>query len=85
MRAKLVSIGNSKGVRLPRAIIEQAGLTEEIELEVKGGRLVVSPVKALRAGWDEAFQKMHEKGDDRLLDETEAHAFAKRDETGWMW
>lgn len=85
MRAKLVSIGNSKGIRLPRAVIEQAGLTDEIDLEVKGDCLVVRPVKALRAGWDEVFRKMHENGDDRLLDEADAHAFSERDETEWTW
>ena len=85
MRAKLVSIGNSKGIRLPRAIIEQAGLTEDIDLEVKGDCLVVRPIKALRADWDEAFRKMHENGDDRLLDEADAHAFSETDETEWTW
>lgn len=85
MRAKLVSIGNSKGIRLPRALIEQAGLTSELELEIKGGCLLVRPVKKLRAGWEEAFRKMHENGDDRLLDESDAHAETTWDKTEWTW
>ena len=80
-----MSIANSKGMRLPRAIIEQAGLTEDIDLEVKGDCLVVQPIKAPRAGWDAAFRKMHENGDDRLLDEADAHALTERDETEWTW
>ncbi|HSU67772.1 MAG TPA: AbrB/MazE/SpoVT family DNA-binding domain-containing protein [Tepidisphaeraceae bacterium] len=85
MKVKLVAIGNSKGIRLPRAVIEQAGLTEELELEIKSDGLVVRPVKPLRAGWDEAFRKMRRNGDDRLLDEADAHAFTDRDESEWRW
>jgi antitoxin MazE len=85
MRAKLVPIGNSKGIRLPRAVIEQCALEDEIELEVKKDHLVIRPVKKLREGWEEAFKKMHNAGDDKLLDETDAHAFTPRDQKEWGW
>jgi antitoxin MazE len=85
MRARLVPIGNSKGIRLPRAVIEQCALEDEIELEVKKDHLVLRPVKKLRQGWEEAFKKMHKAGDDKLLDEADAHAFTPRDQKEWVW
>ena len=85
MRAKLISIGNSKGIRLPRAVIQQCGLGEEIELEVKKEGLLVKPVRQLREGWEESFRQMHENGDDVLLDEKDAHAETDWDRTEWTW
>ena len=55
MRASLIRIGNSKGLRIPKPILEQCGFGSEVELRVEPGRLVVLPVAAARAGWDEAF------------------------------
>lgn len=85
MRTKLIPIGNSKGIRLPRAIIQQCGLGDEIELEVKRDHLVVRPLRQVRAGWEEAFRKMHERGDDRLLDEQDAHTETEWDRSEWTW
>jgi antitoxin MazE len=66
MQARLVKIGNSKGVRLPKAVIEQAGLREEIELEVKDGRVILSSVGQPRAGWETAAKACREAGEDDL-------------------
>jgi len=68
MKLRLVSIGNSRGLRLPKAILEQCRLENEVEIEIEAGRLVIKPVKrAARKGWDEAFKKMRSEGEDRLL------------------
>lgn len=83
MRAKLVPIGNSKGIRLPRSLIEQCALEDEIELQVKNDHLVVRAAKKPREGWDEAFAQMHAGGDDRLLDEVDAHALSPKDQKDW--
>ena len=85
MRARLISIGNSKGLRLPRALIQQCGLGDEIELEVKADGLLVKPVRKLREGWEESFRQMHENGDDRLLDEADARAETEWDRKEWTW
>lgn len=85
MRAKLVAIGNSKGIRLPRAVIEQCALKDEIELEVRRDHLVVRPVSKARRGWDEAFKRMHAAGDDKLLDELDAHVLSPQDRKDWTW
>ena len=67
MRSRLIRIGNSRGVRLPKAFIEEAGLEEAVELQVRGGAVVISSRRRARAGWAEAARGMHEAGDDRLL------------------
>lgn len=85
MRTKLVSIGNSKGIRLPRAILDQCGLKDDIELDVKRGHLIIRPAHKTREGWAEAFCRMHEAGDDQLLDEADAHAQTEWDRTEWTW
>ncbi len=56
MRASIVSVGNSRGIRIPKAILQQCGIEDEVTLEVKGGRIILSPVHAKpREGWGEAL------------------------------
>ena len=63
MRAKLVRIGNSRGVRLPKGVIEQANLGDEVELIVRKDEVVLRRVKRVREGWaeDARHMKLHEK------------------------
>ena len=63
VRAKLVRIGNSRGIRLPKAVIEEAGLGDEVELKVRKGQVVIARVKKVREGWAEDAKHMakHEK------------------------
>ena len=82
IRSKVVKIGNSRGIRIPRTLLEQAGLTDEIEMLVEGNRLIVHAVHQPRAGWDARFAEMAEKGDDRLLDEITPTQW---DEVEWAW
>ena len=82
MKASLVQIGNSRGVRIPKAFLEQAGLRDEIEIEVRGSQIVIRPVNHPRAGWDEAFAAMALRGDDQLLDPIGP---SKWDESEWVW
>ena len=57
MEAKLVKIGNSKGVRLPKAMLIQTGMTERIEIEARGHNIILKPVKEPRSGWEASFAK----------------------------
>ena len=68
MKARIVRIGNSQGIRIPKPLILQTGLTGEVEITVEENRLVIRPAFRPRSGWAEAFQSMGEHGDDRLLD-----------------
>ncbi len=68
MKSRIVKIGNSKGIRIPKLLIEQTGLGEEVEIQVEGNRLIIGPAACPRAGWNAAFRKMADAGDDALLD-----------------
>ena len=82
MKAQLVRIGNSRGIRLPKVVIEQANLTEEVELEVRGATVVISAAKKPRAGWAQAAKEAHALGEDRLLDPSAPTEF---EEGEWQW
>jgi antitoxin MazE len=82
MKTRLVQMGNSRGVRLPKPLIEQAGLTEEVELEVRDNTIVIIGKKRVRAGWAEAAMALNAKDGDRLLDEPTPTRF---EETEWQW
>ncbi len=82
MKAKIVRIGNSKGIRLPKPLIEQAGLAEEVDLEVREGEIVISSATKSRRGWAEAAKALAGRGEDQLLDEPLSTAF---DQEEWTW
>ena len=68
MLLSVVPIGNSRGIRIPKAILEQCNIRDQIELEVENGRIILEAVKeSPRTGWDEAFRKMAENSEDRQL------------------
>ena len=83
IRTRLVRIGNSQGVRIPKAVLEQLRLTDTIELEVKDNQLIVRPSKAVRADWAAQFQQMAEHGDDQLLDDEVVST--QWEEREWQW
>jgi antitoxin MazE len=67
MEVSIIKIGNSKGLRLTKAILEKYNITDKIELILEKGQIILRPISEPRKGWDKAFQKMHENGDDQLL------------------
>jgi antitoxin MazE len=82
MKASIIKIGNSQGVRIPKPIIEQCGFANEVELEVHNHALVIRSLRHPRQDWEEAFKAMAESGDDRLLD---AATETKWDKEEWEW
>ena len=70
IRSKVIKIGNSRGIRIPRTLLEQAGLTDDVEMMVEGNKLIIYSGQRTRQGWDAQFNAMAEQGDDRLLDQT---------------
>ena len=84
MRTTVIRIGNSRGVRIPKALLDQCRLKDEVELEPQEDGLLIRPVARPRAGWDSAFQEMAERRDDTLLDR-EAHRPTEWDKTEWEW
>jgi len=82
MKAKLVRIGNSRGLRLPKPLIEQAGLSEHVELEIRDDTIVISRAGLARQGWAEAAQSLASRGEDELLDEPVSTHFDREE---WEW
>ena len=82
VHTQIVKIGNSRGVRLPKLLIEQMGFTKDVEIVVQRGQLVLRPVPRPRHGWDEQFRAMAKQGDDNLLDEPVSTQW---DRSEWKW
>ena len=84
MRARIVKIGNSKGIRIPKSLLDQSGIREDVDIEVENNQIIIRPISKPRAGWDEAFRKMAENDDDLLMD-SQAPILHSWDETEWQW
>ena len=84
MRARIVKIGNSQGVRIPKPLLDQTGIVDDVELEVRENQIIIRPVSNPRSGWEVAFSKMSELGDDVLVDSMDniSHSW---DEEEWQW
>lgn len=85
MKTKVIKIGNSKGVRIPRNILEQSGLKNEVEIEVKDKNIILKPTIRAREDWDIAFQKMAKNNDDILFDKESLGDLTSWDKEEWEW
>ena len=81
VKTRLIQIGNSRGVRLPKLLIEQAQLGEDIELEVKDGAIIISSAAGHRQGWAGAAEDLAAR-EEGLLDPSASTRF---DEEEWEW
>ena len=84
MRAHVVKIGNSQGIRIPKPILEQTGIMEDVELEVEKNQIIIRPISNPRVGWDFAFKTMAEKDDAVVINGTE-NILHSWDEEEWQW
>lgn len=83
MRADIIKIGNSMGLRIPKAILQQCGITNAVELNVEDHKITIAPYKNKREGWEEQFKLMRDNSEDELLiDDNLAHSW---DEEEWQW
>ena len=67
MELSIIKIGNSKGFRLPKALIDKYNIKDKVELIMEKGYLIIKPISKPRKGWETAFKEMNENGDDQLL------------------
>jgi len=81
MKASIIRIGNSQGLRIPKPILKQCGFQGEVELEVHDKELIIKSTKQSRQNWEKAFKAMAQNGDDQLIE------FAQNqwDEEEWEW
>ena len=84
MRARVVKIGNSQGIRIPKPLLDQTGITDDVEIEVDKTQIIIRPVSNPRSGWDDAFGAMARNNDDALINgpENMSHSW---DEEEWQW
>jgi len=81
MKASIIQIGNSQGLRIPKPILKQCGFDGEVELEVQDKKLIIKPYASVRNNWEKSFEKMAKNGDDQLLE----FAPNQWDEEKWEW
>ncbi len=84
MRAHVVKIGNSQGIRIPKPLLEQTGIIDDVELEVDKTQIIIRPISNPRSGWDNAFRTMAQKGHATLIDEND-NISNSWDEEEWQW
>jgi antitoxin MazE len=81
-KTRIVRIGNSRGIRIPKTLLDEADLPDEVEVHAQRGRLVVQAARRPRSGWAAAAKRMRTHGDDRLLDESTSTTFDREE---WEW
>ena len=83
MKSSIRKIGNSKGIILPQSFLKECFIDDEVDIEVKDNQIVITaPVEAKRQGWEEAFKKMAQNGDDQLVI---PDVFDDEDIADWKW
>lgn len=82
IKTRIVKVGNSQGIRIPKTLLEQSGIKTEVIIEVQGDALIIRNAQSLRENWDLAFQAMAAQGDDRLLD---GLTVTEWEEGEWDW
>lgn len=82
MKAQIIQIGNSQGIRIPKMMLEETKLAGEVELEVRSEGLLIRSVQKPRGNWDAAFRALVETDDDQVLDASPATRFEAKE---WQW
>jgi len=67
METAIIKIGNSRGLRLSKSILEKYNIKEKVEIVLEKTGIVIKPLETPRKGWAKAFEEMHKAGDDELL------------------
>lgn len=82
MKAHIIQIGNSQGIRIPKMMLEETKLVGEVELEVHPDGLLIRSVQKPRGNWDSAFKELADNEDDQVLDASPTTRFEKKE---WQW
>ncbi len=67
MEISVIKIGNSKGIRLSKTLLDRYNIKDTVDLIMDKGQIILKPISKPRKGWEKAFEKMAENGDDNLL------------------
>ena len=82
MKTELIRIGNSRGIRIPKPLIEQCGMRDFVSMRVENDCIIIAPDRVPRQGWDEVFQAASAEADDPLLESLPPNRF---DNEEWRW
>ena len=84
IKSRIVKIGNSQGIRIPKLLLDQLGFGTEVEIAVEQNTLIIRPLAHPRQGWEEQFRAMAAHGDDQILDGASV-SLSSWDEQEWEW
>lgn len=84
MKTKVITIGHSRGIRIPKTLLQQCQLEDSVELEAKNGHLIIHSLTKPRTGWKQAFKEMASRREDQLLDSGTISG-SDWDKTKWIW
>jgi antitoxin MazE len=83
VKGRIIKVGNSQGIRIPKVLLEQSGIQENVEIEVRDNQIVITAAPKVRVGWAEAFSRVvGNEDEDVLLDSSTATVW---DEEEWEW
>ena len=85
MKTQIVKIGNSQGIRIPKIILQESHISQEVELIAEHEQIIIRSVKKVRDGWDDAFKTMAANQDDTLLDKEFLRDTSTWDDEEWEW
>ena len=84
LKTRIIRIGNSHGIRIPKVMLQQVGLADEVEVEAQAGQLIIRPLRVVRQGWADRFAEMRATGDDQLVEE-ETLTLTAWEASDWQW
>ncbi len=84
MKTRIVRIGNSQGIRIPKLLLERSNLAEEVELQAHDNQITIRSAREPRQGWAKEFRTMAAKGEDKLLDNNSLPQ-TQWDADEWQW
>ena len=85
MRTRIIKIGNSQGIRIPKILLQESRLGKDVELIPDKEQIVIRSIRKIRFGWEKSFQEMAKNKDDILLDNSSLIHQNSWDEHEWEW
>ena len=82
MKAQIIQIGNSQGIRIPKMMLEETGISGEVDLQMTSEGILIRNIKRPRSDWDAAFKKLAEAEDDLAVENAFAADFDRKE---WQW
>ena len=82
MKAQIIQIGNSQGIRIPKIMLEESGISGEVELEIQPEGILIRNISKPRSTWNAMFKSLEETDEDLPLETNLATSFEKKE---WQW